>query len=380
MALENTFTVQNCYDSHVHWLATGQSEYRVALKGLQLDQIRAIVPQKKYFRGDWLFGSGWDENIWPDKKMPTRHDLDIFAFPVIFWRADQHALWVNTPGLKKCGLFGKINFNKPGGKVLLGADELPSGIFVDLACDLVTKHVPAFSAELIPEALMSAGKYFNRRGFTHIRDMTCDPIQWNSVVAIDKQLTIAVEQNFNADDPQNYQSAVELALRARKENLLNVRPQGLKIYYDGALGSEGALLSQNYHGSCNHGLRIIPNDLLAEILNFTWEKDLPVAVHVIGDEAAHQVVKIANEVWQKTDRGYLHLEHAEMIRPETIAMMKGRRIICHMQPCHWLTDKSFLKNKLGPLIKYVFPWRQLEENKIDFDFGSDSPKIGRAHV
>jgi hypothetical protein len=62
-----------------------------------------------------------------------------------------------------------------------------------------------------------------------------------------------------------------------------------------------------------------------------------------------------------------------MLRPETVALLKQRDVICHMQPCHWHTDRLWLKEKLGELYQYVFPWRALQEAGITFTFGSDSP-------
>ena len=114
-------------------------------------------------------------------------------------------------------------------------------------------------------------------------------------------------------------------------------------------------------------------ELLAEIMINTWNSNLELAVHAIGDEAAHLVVNTALGVWDKFNSGRLHVEHAEIVRKETVKLMKGKRIICHMQPCHWLSDKKFLKNKIGELIEHVFPFQQMQNENIKFDFGSDSP-------
>ncbi|NJL23919.1 MAG: amidohydrolase family protein [Calothrix sp. SM1_5_4] len=69
----------------------------------------------------------------------------------------------------------------------------------------------------------------------------------------------------------------------------------------------------------------------------------------------------------------MHLEHGELIRPETVARMKEAAVVCHLQPSHWLSDRAWLKEKIGPLFEHAFPWRRLQEADVDFDFGSDSP-------
>ena len=73
------------------------------------------------------------------------------------------------------------------------------------------------------------------------------------------------------------------------------------------------------------------------------------------------------------EQGRLHIEHAEMIRPDSLEKIRGRDVVCHLQPCHWHTDQAWLKEKTGELYSHVFPWAALEENKIRFHFGSDSP-------
>ncbi|MCB0385523.1 MAG: amidohydrolase family protein, partial [Bdellovibrionales bacterium] len=167
--------------------------------------------------------------------------------------------------------------------------------------------------------------------------------------------------------------ALHLAKRARAENIPLVRAKGIKIYYDGALGSEGALISADYPSGSGRGLELLKKSELQNLLQQTWENKFDLAIHTIGDEAVHRVVLAADELWDRGHQGHLHLEHVEMLRPETVEKMVGRTITCHMQPCHWLSDRRWLEDKLGPLLRYVFPWRLLQENEIAFDFGSDSP-------
>src|SRR6185369_10328252 len=102
-----------------------------------------------------------------------------------------------------------------------------------------------------------------------------------------------------------------------------------------------------------------------------WEKDLELAVHAIGDESADWIVNLALELKSAGKTGGLHVEHAELIRHETANKMKNLVISCHLQPSHWLSDRAWLKEKIGDLNEFAFPWRQLQELGVEFDFGSD---------
>jgi predicted amidohydrolase YtcJ len=110
------------------------------------------------------------------------------------------------------------------------------------------------------------------------------------------------------------------------------------------------------------------------VLTQAWKNNLQVAAHVIGDEAAHFTVSTAHKVKLQGVNGVLHLEHAEILRPETLELMKSLQVVCHLQPCQWLSDQKWLKEKIGAeLYGFSFPWRRLQEANITFDFGSDTP-------
>lgn len=340
-------------------------------------EIKNLKLNENFFRGEWLVGFGWDNNRWHHKELPTRDILDeVFPnFPVSFSRADGHALWVNTLALKLTGLWQRDLPDPIGGKIVRDESGWPTGVLIDRADAPVFEKIPSPSPVQIKEALVVGMKEFNSAGFTHIRDMTCNLSQWNIAVELDRkmELTLAVEQYFNADDPKSFEQVLNFISDAKKSATQNLRPKGLKVYFDGALGSEGALLSQCYCGKNHKGLQIISVELLEEIMMATWSKRFDLAVHAIGDAAAHLVLVTANKVWNQYPNGILHIEHAEVLRPDTVALMKKQNVHCHLQPCHWLSDKIYLKDKIGTLFQHVFPWQTLLQNEIPFDFGSDSP-------
>jgi len=94
----------------------------------------------------------------------------------------------------------------------------------------------------------------------------------------------------------------------------------------------------------------------------------------LGDKAVDNVVDIARSLYAQKIRGYLNLEHVQLVAPETIVKMKSLFVRCHMQPSHWLSDKKFLKEKLSPkTMKNLFAWEALRRAKVPISFGSDSP-------
>jgi predicted amidohydrolase YtcJ len=371
--------VTNCYDSHVHWLATGELSGQLKLHDLKSpSDVKSLKVQPQHFRGEWLLGFGWNQNGWAKSEFPHRSELDE-AFgpdvPVAFARADGHAHWVSTAALKRAGLFDQPVSDPPGGRILRDSEGRPTGVLIDKAEKILDVHIPKRTAADAKRALLRGMQIFNQAGFTHIRDLTCDEIQWSEAVKLEYSglLTLAVEQYFSVEEGMDFSVALDMAEAAKKIPTRRLRVKGIKVFVDGALGSEGAWLSHEYSSGTGHGLRLLDMAELKEIMIESWRRDLDLAVHVIGDEAAHQTLLTFDEVHKRGISGRLHLEHAELLRGETIELMRGRQVRAHMQPCHWLTDHHWLEEKIGALKQHAFPWRALQEAQVPFDFGSDSP-------
>lgn len=373
------FKLENAYDSHTHWLATGDFFSRLKLYDLKKSEDILnlnVLPEHK--RGDWILGVGWDQNHWPGGQFPTREVLDK-AFPenpVAFRRIDGHALWVNTEALKRADLFHRNPVSPDGGKVLVGEDDYPTGVLIDLALNKVENLIPEPTPFEVQKDLIKACEIFNQVGFTHIRDLTCSEMQWDEACRLyDRgQLTLAVEQFFNVDGQEDFHQVLNFAKKAQRHHPRLLRPTGIKAYYDGALGSEGAFLSEPYLGKKDRGLVLLERIALKEMMLMTWEEDLEFAVHTIGDEAGDVVASVAFELWEMGHRGVLNLEHAQLLRPETVKKLKDQTVKIHMQPSHWLSDKAWLSEKLSPRVfSFLFPWAELEKNDVLLYFGSDSP-------
>lgn len=363
--------IDACFDSHVHWAASGEFAERLNLRDLKAaTDILQLAPDPHALRGGWILGFGWDETGWPEA--PHREVLDRWFpnTPVALTRVDGHALWVNSEALKRVSEWRET----PGGRVVRDAKGEPTGVLIDQAMEQIENLIPAPTPMEVRRHLLKGMRGFNQAGFTHIRDMTCDEVQWAQALNLDRAgvLTLAVEEYFWLKSPSDLENLLTLVKAARAENCTNLRVMGLKIFLDGALGSEGALISGCYHGG-QHGLKLWEESALREVFTRAWAEGLHVAVHAIGDVAVDMAVNLALELGREEKRGPLHIEHGELIRNETVLKMKGLDVQVHLQPAHWLSDRRWLKEKIGDLVAHAFPWRRLQENEIQFDFGSDAP-------
>jgi|SRR6185312_1278618 len=374
--------IPRCYDSHLHLLGTGMIEAGLKLFHLSsAEDVKNLKTQPSYFRGEWLVGFGWDQNLWSGAQFPTKEILDrVFPdFPVAFTRVDGHAVWMNSRALEKIGYLNKTAKVKPdieGGIILRDEQGFPTGVFIDLAKIYVDQWTPRPSMDQNRQFLDVALRYFHQRGYTHIRDMSGNESLWNLLQEREARgdLPLYIEENFTCENIVDFERALNQALAAKKTESKHLRVYGIKFYFDGALGSQGAFLSEPYAGTDQQGLILWPLKDVREVLLKTWSTGLAVSVHTIGDEAAHQVLSVAAEVWREGRvRGQLNVEHGEMLRPETIALLKETKALVHMQPCHWLSDRRWLKEKLGSLHRHAFAWARLQAEGVAYQWGSDSP-------
>lgn len=343
--------------------------------------ISKLNISQHHFRGDWLTGFGWNDSHW--SSAPTRELLDQYFpdFPVSFSRVDGHAAWINSQALARIE-------NKVRDQV-----SARKGIVVDQDKMQIDYQLPYFTEAQIEIALLRAQDMLREQHITHIRDMTCTETQWRVARKLEDsgRLKLWVEEVFVVENLEEVRARITFILKVRSESSVRLRAQGIKIFLDGALGSEGAFLSQNYQGSNSRGeLAWSYSDLLM-VMNMALEAGVDLAIHTIGDAAVDfaldaalesltdfvRVISVKGDTAQAI-RSIIHFEHVELCQKSSIEKMKklkqlGLPVICHMQPCHWLSDHEWLSKKLGPLAENAFRWREIEEAGISIFFGSDAP-------
>ena len=323
------------------------------LAGLQLSQLRSLEDLRRielppnFLRGHWIHGFGWNENFFQKDFILNRQILDeIFPRnPVFLVRADGHSSCVNTQALSLLGFLD----DKVAPFVERDGQGEPTGILRETAHLKVFSILPPKTSEQIRSELLLAMEYFLSRGFTHIRDMTTQSEQWQVELDLfhSGKLHLYAEHNFVCDRPEDIGPVLEKLIKFKKQETPSLKIRGAKIFYDGSLGSHTAALSQNYGDSSGQGNLLWNEADLAKALKIFWKAQLDMSLHVIGDVAAHSAVSVARKVSAEGYVGRLNLEHVQVLRPETIQMMKPLHLRCHMQPCHWLSDQVWLKPRLG---------------------------------
>ena len=365
-------------DAHGHVIGLGENLSQLDVRGAKsVDEITAKLNEFAKDKEGWIIGRGWNQELWSDTRFPTAADLDkvVSDRPVILSRVDGHAIWVNSKALE----LANINADTPapaGGEIIKDEFGKPTGIFIDKAETLVTQHMPATSAQSVSNALDAAGKHLLSLGITSTHDAGIDKTTWQ----VYKQraelgtLPLRIVAMLSAASPD-----LNMMLKAGRyqdaQDFLSIR--SVKIYADGALGSRGAALIEEYADRANHfGLMLETQQKLEQLFTLTFKSGFSANTHAIGDRANKIVLDAYQNVFKQTGGILLRnrMEHAQIVSPEDIPRFKTLKIIPSMQPVHATSDMHMAEQRLtDKQLKGAYAWQTFLEQGSTIAAGSDYP-------
>lgn len=371
-------------DAHGHVMGLGYALMRADLVDAQdkndvIARLRAF--EKQLPPNAWLLGGGWDQNDWPDKTFPTAADLDA-AFPdrpVWLERVDGHAGWANSAALRAVAANSTRSLEgdwQPEGGRIERVVGKPSGVFVDAAMSLVNAVVPAPDAAYRRQALEKATQAAVRNGLTGVHDMgvSREDLALMKQFADDDRLPLRIDAYADGDGAALADLCEHGAYRHAGGRL---QMTGVKLYADGALGSRGAALLDDYSDDPgNRGLLVTEPAALESAMRKARGCNVQVATHAIGDRGNRLVLDAYQRVLgdaAKTDHRW-RIEHAQVVAPEEFPRFAALGVIASMQPTHATSDMPWAQDRLGPVrIKGAYAWQRLQDSGVRLALGSDFP-------
>jgi predicted amidohydrolase YtcJ len=153
--------------------------------------------------------------------------------------------------------------------------------------------------------------------------------------------------------------------------------RSVKISADGALGSRGAYLNEDYADMPGHrGLLQITPERLTQLMSQSMQAGFQVNVHAIGDGANMMVMDNYEALIQTTNTAHQRhrIEHAQVLRYEDILRFSQLGVIPSMQAMHATSDKNMAQDRLGEVrIHGAYAWRKLLDAGAIIANGSDFP-------
>jgi predicted amidohydrolase YtcJ len=163
----------------------------------------------------------------------------------------------------------------------------------------------------------------------------------------------------------------------------NLKLIGIKLYLDGALGSRGANLFEDYSDDKgNRGIRLMEDDEALMLMNLAAERGLQIAVHAIGDAANARALDLFAKVREhlhqnpspETRTPIFRIEHAQIVSEQDIQRFKELGVWAIVQPQFYGSDKDWAIERLGTeRMRNAYRWRSLIESGVNVAASSDSP-------
>ncbi|TRX55696.1 amidohydrolase [Thalassomonas sp. M1454] len=367
-------------DAHGHVLSYGLSLTSAELYSTSSEQdaVQQVVEFNKANPSNgWIKGRGWNQVQWQNKQFPTAKSLDKYFkdTPVVLDRVDGHALWVNSKTLELAGI-NKDTKEVDGGQIIRDEQGNPTGVLVDNAMNLVFAKIPALTPQQTKEALSLAMKSLAKVGLTSVHDAGIETANIDAFKAMsaNDEMLIRINAMLGAWDPEFSKQLAKGHFNSEDDMLLI---NSVKISADGALGSRGAALIEDYSDMPHHkGLLLYSNEELTAVMKQSMQAGFQVNTHAIGDNANKIVIDNYEQLIKQTKTKDLRhrVEHAQILQLSDIPRFHQLGIIASMQATHATSDKNMAEDRVGSeRIKGAYAWRSLLEAKAVIAAGSDFP-------
>jgi len=339
-------------DAHLHILGYGEK-----LSLLQLNQS-LDVPQlinrlKTHAHGPWLYAQGHREQAGINK---FTLDAIFPKTPVLLRHSDFHGATVNSVLLHQIGLA-----SHPTG-ILHEAEAMK-------AVQAIPKYQPAQLVTMLKTALTSLHQYGITGG--HSDDLYYFNGFDQTVAAFETALKThpfrshllmhheVIEDYFKSGRPWLDQSPY-LQLGA------------VKIFYDGTISSQTALMAHPYQGVNHAGERQFDLAVWESKLKLIRQAGLPIAIHTIGDQALDEVADWLTRYPVKTG---LHdrIIHASFALPSTLAKLKKLAVIFDIQPQFLTSDLPWAFDVIAKETALIYPWKTYQDAGLILCGSSDAP-------
>jgi predicted amidohydrolase YtcJ len=379
--LGGTLAVPGLIESHAHFMDLGLSHMKLDLFGTKsAEEIAGLVSATAQNTPNevWIQGHGWDQNDWDVKEFPTHAALDDVCpdHPVYLTRVDLHAGWANAKAMELAGVTPEA-IDPDGGEIVRDEEGKPTGIFIDNAMSLITDRIPPPSEGERVEAFRRAQAACLENGITSFHDAGVD------------QATIDLYRK--ADGEGDLKVRIYAMIWGSDATLLgqyfshkpilspHLTIRSVKLLVDGALGSRGAAMLDDYSDRPEwKGLMILSEDDIYQISDRALKAGYQVAAHAIGDRANRETLNAFEKAFSNNSHvpdPRFRIEHAQILDQADIRRFAQLGVVAAMQGVHATSDMPWVAERIGEerTAEGAYVWAKLLGSGVRIANGTDAP-------
>ncbi len=377
--LKGATVIPGLVDSHAHIDGIGANLEKVDVSNAanEAEAVQLVAAHAKNVpKGEWIVARGWDEGAWaghyPDMKLLTEKVPD---HPVVMGSLHGFVAWCNRLALERADITG-ATATPVGGEIVKDADGRPNGLFMNNAVNMLFNAVSAPTLKQIKRRVLAGIEEMARSGYTavHIPGVGTELMAALETLDGADALKIRIYAMISAKDEKLMRTWLAKGPEQSNDGMLIRR--SVKAYYDGALGSRGARLLEDYtdrpgHRGVSGEAYGFDEELVAEMMLAGFQ----VGTHAIGDAGNRETLDFFEKVQNRdpeTKNGRHRIEHAQVIHPDDFSRFADMKIIASMEPPHAVEDKTWAEERLGPeRIRGAYAWRTLRKAGVRLTFNSD---------
>ena len=367
--LAGAFVAPAFVDAHVHATSAG-----LLLDGLDLtgcasltEFLHALRDHVEEHPGALVWGHGWDETWWPERRPPDRAEIDSAAggAPVYLSRVDVHSALVSSALIERAPLArGAEGWSEHGPLTRVAHHHARSAARESLGCGQRR------------EAQLAFLRHAASQGIACVHECAGPDISGMDDLAG----LLELASHGGVPEVVGYWGELGALDKARD---LGVHGLGGDLFVDGAVGSRTAALREPYADDpSTSGVLYLDAEAVAEHLVECTRNGIQAGFHVIGDAGVAEVTegfrRAAKIVGIPALASRRHrLEHLEMVEADQAAELGQYGVAASVQPLFdatWGGPSDMYARRLGAQRGVrLNPLSQLAANGLVLAFGSDAP-------
>jgi predicted amidohydrolase YtcJ len=376
---EGKIVLPSFIDCHCHLFSLAEQDEEIDLRGSKSieemqDRIRKYMLVKApVATQDWVFGRGWDQDLFKEKRFPSKEDLDsvVDSIPLVLTRICGHIAVMNSRALeffKSKGAFsGTSNELVP-----LDIGDNFIGIVKENALTNCWRALPKVKIEHLERLFLKAQTQALHFGLSGVHCILNDLDQLDAIrrLALAGKLRLRLTL-FLPIDSIGKVERMRSRQRSRFLRGKSFQVAGFKLFADGSLGARTAALNEDYSDDPgNKGILNYAEEQIIDYAKRAKKLDLILATHAIGDKAVEQVARAYKKAGI-SPKDHFRIEHCSVVRLQKIRDLSG--IILSVQPMFAVSD-FWLKNRIGGLSskRVGYCLRTLSKRNLLIG-GSDAP-------
>lgn len=364
-------------DPHSHLLACAYARLQVPLGecagwGEIADRLSRHVQERGVQPGEWVKGTGYDQNALAEGAAPDRFCLDRACphNPVVIQHASGHAGVFNTLALERLGVLnGDCGLERDGQGELTGRGE--ENPFLDLL-----GRIPMDGLEDVLRAFQGAQEEYASHGVTTAQEGLLQPVMAPVYQEILRRGLLYLDVNAYVP-PADYDRLRGQFAQEVSASPGTFRVAGMKIFLDGSPQGGTAWVREPYAGG-GCGTSTMTDGQVLSAFRQALDRDAQLLAHCNGDRAAEQYLTLLAQAEREAGKKLCRpvMIHAQLLGLDQLEWVKALGVIpsffvAHVY--HWgeIHVKNFGLDRAGR----ISPAGSALSWCIPFTFHQDSPVI-----